>query len=143
MDEKEYPKEFLRGISNKDFIQNGYVLATAFQFEDQGRVDNKTEASINWLDDDGAIIIALAQKKDNGKLQFPAGIAKLNLENVKLVLRSFSEEEFSYERAPVEGNQYHGNLLLKSTISRPVKQLIMNGLALAAGTSIIPQSTCE
>ncbi|MBQ7145463.1 MAG: hypothetical protein IJR95_01670 [Lachnospiraceae bacterium] len=143
MDGKGYPKEFIRGISSKDFIQNGYVLASAFQFEDQGRDDKKSEASINWVDDDGAITVALLQRKDSGKLQFPAGVAKLDLEKVKLILKSFSEEEFSYERAPIEGNQYHGNLLMKSTINKPVKQLITNGLALAAGTSIIPQSICE
>lgn len=143
MKEKEYPKEFVRGISNKDYIQNGYVLASAFQFDDQRRKDNKFEASINWLDDDGAIEIALCQRKDNGKLQFPAGLAKLNLESVKLILKSFSEEDFSFERAPIAGNQYHGNLLMNPSINKPIKQLITNGLALAAGTNIIPQIFCE
>lgn len=143
MVEKEYPKEFLRGISNKDFIQNGYVLASAFQFDDQGRDDNKSEASINWLDDDGAIDVALKQRKDNGKLQFPAGLAKVDLEQVKLVLVSFPEDFFSYERAPIDGNQYHGNLLMNSTLNKSFKQLIMNGLALAAGTNIISQNDSE
>lgn len=143
MDEKRYPEEFIRGISSKDFIQNGYVLPSAFQFDGQSRDDKKSEASINWIDDEGAITVALKQRKDSGKLQFPAGVAKLKLEEVKLILKNFSEEEFSYERAPIEGNRYHGNLLMKSTINKQVRQLITNGLALAAGTNIIPQVICE
>lgn len=34
MAEELYPKEFLRGIANKGFIENGHVLYTAFQFDD-------------------------------------------------------------------------------------------------------------
>ncbi len=143
MKNEEYPRELLRGISNKDFVQNGFVLATAFQFEDADREDNMNEASINWLDDDEAITIALEQRKDNGKIQFPVGLAKIDLEKLKLILSGFSMEDFSYERAPIEGNKYHGNLLLNSIISKPIKQLIMNGLALAAGTNIIPQHNFE
>lgn len=143
MNKKEYPKEFLRGISNKDFVQDGWVLATAFQFDNQGRKDNMSEASINWLDDDGAIVVAFNQTKDNGKPQFPGGLARLDLEKVKLILGNFTAKDFSYERAPIDGNLYHGNLLMSSTINKPVKQLIMNGLALAAGTSIILKNTDE
>lgn len=139
MNNKGYPIEFLRGISNKDFVQNGMVLPTAFQFDTQMREDNMSEASINWLDDDGAIELAMKQRKDNGRIQFPAGIARLELDRVKLILRSIPEEVFSYERAPIEGNPYHGNLLMNSSTNKPIKQLIMNGLALAAGTSIIAQ----
>lgn len=133
-----FPKEFIRGISNKDFIFDGQILPSAFHFEDQGREDKMLEASINWLDDNEAIIVALRQKKDNGKFQFPAGLAKLNLEKVKFFLKGYVENGFSYERAPIEGNQYHGNLLLDSSIDKKIRHIIMNGLALAAETDIIP-----
>lgn len=140
MPTKDYPQKFLRGLSNKDFVQDGHVLPTAFQFDDVGRADCMHEASINWLDNDGAIDVALKQRKDNGKIQFTAGIACLELELVKLVLNSIPQEVFTYERDELPENIYHGNLLLASSVSRPMKQLVMNGLALAAGTNVIAQS---
>ena len=69
MPDELYPKEFLRGISSKDYIDNGHVLYSAFQFKDTGRDDGNSEASINWLDDDDAITIALNQRKENGKIK--------------------------------------------------------------------------
>lgn len=138
MEVKGFPEEFIRGISNKDFIHNGLVLSSAFQFEYFGHINNMLEVSINWVDDEEAVELALNQKKENGKLQFSAGVARLELEMVKLFLRSFTPEVFSYERAPLEDNSYHGNLLVSANANRQIRQLIMNGLALAAGTNIIP-----
>lgn len=139
-EEQMYPKEFLRGIANKDFIDNGHVLHSAFQFDDTGRADGNWEASINWLDDDGAITLALNQRKDNGKLQFSGGVARIDLSYAKMVLHNFSQVGFSYERAPLENNKYHGNLLLDNSLSKQTRQMLMHGLALAAGTNIIPQT---
>lgn len=139
MADEMYPQEFLRGISNKDFIDNGHVLYTAFQFDDTGRNDGNREASINWLDDDGAIELALNQRKDNGKIQFLGGVARIDLKFAKMILHNFSQEGFSYERAPLETNRYHGNLLLANSLSKQTRQMLMSGLALAAGTNIITQ----
>ena len=139
---EEYPKEFLRGIPNKDFISGGHVNANAFQFDDVGRQDGNKELSINWLDDAEAITLALSQRKENGKIQFSAGVARLDLDYVKLIFQSISVGIFSYERSALPDNQYHGNLLL-GNCDKSTKQLIMNGLALAAGTNIIPQTNTE
>lgn len=65
---EEYPKEFLRGIPTKDFISGGHVTANAFQFDDMSRKDGNKELSINWLDDNEAISLALNQRKDNGRV---------------------------------------------------------------------------
>ena len=140
MPDELYPKEFLRGISSKDYIDNGHVLYSAFQFKDTGRDDGNSEASINWLDDDDAITIALNQRKENGKIQFPEGVARIDLDFAKMVLHNFSQVGFSYERAPLENNKYHGNLLLANSLSKQTRQMLMSGLALAAGTNIIPQT---
>ena len=137
--QKELPKEFLRGITNKDFVKNGHVMQTAFQFDEATREDNMKEASINWLDDEGAITVALNQRKENGKLQFVAGIARLDLSRVKLILASLPEGLFSYERAPIPDNKYHGNLLVSNNADKQMRLLISNGLALAAGSNIIEQ----
>lgn len=137
---EKFPDYFIRGISSKDFIADGQVLHTAFHFETFERDDNKQEASINWLDDDGAIDVALSQRKENGKIQFQAGVAKVNVELVKLILTNLQNNPLSYERAPIEGNTYHGNLLIDIDIPKHTKNMVLYGLALAAGTNIIPQN---
>lgn len=140
MSDELYPKEFLRGISNKDYVENGHVLYAAFQFDEKGRQDRNLEASINWLDDDGAISLAINQRKENGKIQFPGGVARIDLEFAKMILHNFSQTGFSYERKPLENNKYHGNLLLLNSLSKQTRQMLMSGLALAAGTNIIQQT---
>lgn len=134
---EQFPEEFLRGISNIDFVKDGQVLPSAFQFDDADRDDGKMEASINWLDDEGAIAVALNQTKDNGKIQFPGGVARIEVAFAKQILRNFSQKEFSYERAPLKNNKYHGNLLLASSLHKQRRHMLMTGLALAAGTNII------
>lgn len=112
----EYPTEFLRGIPNKDFLEQGIVTAKAFQFDSAEREDNYDEASINWCDDPGAIELALNQRKPNGKIQFSAGIAVLNLNRTKDILSNILQSgnlqpgTFEYERKPLPENKYHGNL---------------------------------
>ena len=143
MIQENTPDEFIRGIANKDFVQNGHVLPSAFQFDEADRADGKHEASINWMDDVEAIHIALNQRKVNGKLQFVGGVAKLNKSKVNLMLASIEQGMFSYERRALDNNPYHGNLLLSGDISKPMKQMVMSALALAAGTNIIEQNNVE
>ena len=67
----KFADELIRGISTKDGVVSGFVTASAFQFNPQKREDEfGEEASINWLDDDGAIKEALNKKKQNGNKQF-------------------------------------------------------------------------
>ena len=139
VEKEKYPDEFLRGIPNKDFISDGQVLPNAFQFEDLNRTDKKSELSINWLDDEGAIQVAIDQRKANGKIQFVGGVARLNRSMVQLVLTNIRQNAVSYERARLPENPYHGNILIDSSIEKPIRLLIMSGLALAAGTNITPQ----
>ena len=140
MDKEQYPSSFLRGIANKDFICNGHVLHSAFQFDDVIRDDGKRELSINWYDCEAAMTIALNQRKQDGRKQFSAGVAKLDLSKVKLFLSTFiSKGTFSYERREVDGNPYHGNLLIAGDLGKQERSLISNGLALVAGTNITYQ----
>lgn len=138
MENLVYPKDFWRGISNKDFVCDGHVLPSAFQFDDEIRQDGFKELSINWNDNEGALATVLNQKKDNGKFQFSVGATNLQLGFVKQCLATYiSRDEFSYERKPVEGNDYHGNLLVKGTIDKKIRLIISNTLALAADTNIV------
>lgn len=140
METRDFPTNFYRGIANKDFISNGFVQQAAFQFDDEIREDGYKELSINWNDCDDALNKALEQRKTNGKLQFSAGVANLDLQKVEMMLFDYIRQEiFSYERREVEGNPYHGNLLLKGSVDKRCRSLISSGLALVAGLNIIPQ----
>ena len=141
MESTQYPKDFWRGIPNKDFISNGVVLPSAFQFDDEIRSDGYKELSVNWNDNDESLEIALSQKKDNGKIQFPGGVAQLDLTNVELVLSlHIANKSFSYERQPIDGNPYHGNLLVLGSVNKQIRSLISSGLALVASNHIILQN---
>lgn len=140
MDTSCYPEDFWRGISSKDFISNGQVLPGAFQFDNDVREDGYRELSINWNDCDEALTLALNQKKENGKIQFRGGVANLKLSHVELIFSDFiKEKKLSYERHEMEGNPYHGNLLVLDSLDKKIRSLISNGLALAAGTNITYQ----
>lgn len=135
-----FPDEFWRGIANKEFISQGHVLASAFQFDEEIRVDNYKELSINWNDNAKALEKLLVQRKENGKLQFSGGAAKLSLSTVKQVLKSFIDEnQFNYERRPVEENEFHGNLLISADLNKQLRTQVSNGLALVAGTNIVTE----
>lgn len=141
MDKEQYPESFLRGISNKDFIsKDGYVLPSAFQFDDGLRNNGKKELSINWYDCEDALVTALEQKREDGRKQFSVGVAKLDLVRVKIFLGAFIENNtFFYERQELPENPYHGNLLIPENLSKPVRSLISSGLALVAGTNVTYQ----
>lgn len=139
-----YPADFWRGIPNKGYVSNGHVLPDAFQFDKEEREDGFRELSINWNDCEESLTIALNQKKDNGKKQFGGGVANLSLSLVELILSEYIKQGcFSYERREIDGNPYHGNLLVAASLEKPRRSLISNGLALAAGTNIVFQPTEE
>ena len=140
MDKKEFPEEFWRGIANKDFVKDGYVLPSAFQFDNDIREDGFKELSINWNDDDEALKKILEQRKENGKIQFSVGAANLNLSRVKQLLSMYIDrKQFSYERKELEDNEYHGNLLVLGTLDKQLRLMISSCLAVAADTSITYQ----
>ena len=65
--EDNTPERFYRGISTKDAISSeGYITEAAFSFDDfakNPRDDNYCELSVNWNDNEGALLTLLSQKK--------------------------------------------------------------------------------
>ncbi len=135
MTNRDMPDDFLRGIANSDFICEGNVLFSAFQFESADRSDGMMEASINWYDSEESIEVLLNQQKPNGKKQF-VGVAKLKRSKILLNINSL-KMHLSYERKEISGNPFHGNLLVSEGLNKQLRTLIMNCLALVAGTNII------
>lgn len=133
----QYPDKFIRGISSADFIDEGGRVYTAlFQFLDMGREDEFYEASINWYDDEEALLLILEQRKekDDKEFQFKGGAAIIDRSEAdRIINNQLYTSIFSYERSPIEGNQYHGNLLRKDkAIKKEIRSIIAASLAMNA-----------
>ena len=65
--EDNTPDKFYRGISSADAISaEGYITEAAFSFDKfdrNPRSDDYCELSINWNDDEGALLTLLSQRK--------------------------------------------------------------------------------
>ena len=122
------------------FTAEQNVAIGAFQFSDhtQNRNDTYHEASINWEDDDQAVILLLEQKKEGTEeLMFKYGYARLPLNLVKITLKSLIFKKYlDFERKPLENNPYHGNILLSGNINKPERMMIQNSLASIANNDV-------
>ena len=147
--EDNTPERFYIGISTKDAISSeGYITEAAFSFDDfakNPRDDNYCELSVNWNDNEGALLTLLSQKKPfKQEPQFKIGYCEIQKSQMKALFRAYmADSNFSYERRPIqadaengiEKNPYHGNLLINKDASKGLRKNIQCGLAtLAAGT---------
>lgn len=145
----DFPDEFYRGISSpNDITSEGYVTAGAFQFDpyDPKRGDEYCELSINWNDEDEALITLLKQHKPQREdKQFKGGYCTTNRSYLNNVFKPFLDNgSFSYERRPIDpsekndfqANPYHGNLLMKNGLDKQVKKNIQHTLAFVAGLAV-------
>jgi len=129
-----YPDELLRGIANNSFIDSeGRASALLFQSESSVRYDGLHEISINWYDDENAFRLLLNQRKKNDETeyQFKTGVAILSRYRLDSLINSpNTKDALSYERNIIEGNPFHGNILIKSNIDKHVKRMFEGCLAM-------------
>ena len=130
----EYPDELIRGISHESYIdEEGRPLASMFQFDDAGRSDGFLETSINWYDDEHALRLTLEQRKRNdaSEYQFKVGVAILSRRQLDSTIHSPNAKgAIDYERQMIEGNPYHGNILLKSNLEKQIRNMMSAAIAL-------------
>ena len=137
-----YPDKFIRGVSNPSFVDaDGRASAEIFQFDDMNREDGFFESSINWYDDENALQLIMEQRKekDEQTYQFRYGAAIIERFDADRIIRNpLYKDVFRYERSPLEGNQYHGNLLRKdNALEKRIRNVIASSLALNA--QLIPR----
>ncbi len=127
----DFADNLLKGIPRKDFVFGNSVHFAAFS--PSGEVVNGwKESSINWEDDDGAVECLLMKEK-GGELHFRGGVVRVSRDKVDGIIEHFKvDKEFSYERKPIEGNEYHGNLLFAENIKSELKRTICGALSLIA-----------
>ena len=133
-----YPNSFYRGISEK-YYKDGYLLPESFHIDTEtGRDDEYTEISITWNDEpDSFQVIASQLNQRTGLIQFPAGIAEIQKNEFEDRMRPhLIVKNMAYERAPIENNKYHGNILLKASLDKTMRTMIKSQLALLAQACI-------
>ncbi len=136
--ERPFPEYFYRGFSSKEcFTLFGYIAPGAFQFQqntNNPRKDLYLEASINWDDDEGALTTLKTQiNTRTGEPQFKFGYVHIPMSAMLPLVRNHIQNgHFSYERAPLAENHYHGNLLAHSELRGQDYKLLQDGLALVA-----------
>lgn len=132
-----FPETCVRGILNRGFLLEGGEEAAPHLFFFHQRYardgDGLIEQSVNWEDDASVVDFTLNQSDEDGEPLFHAGVARLPRSEVDRI-NSWPgvEGEISYERQPLEGNPYHGNLLLSSDVPKKKMKMIAAGLALAS-----------
>jgi hypothetical protein len=98
------------------------------------------EQSINWEDDDSVIEFTLNQRRTDGALQFKEGVVILSRSAMdRLNKLPLVRGLLGYERSPLDGNPYHGNLLLPEEVPKAKMIRIAAGLALTM-SGMITQS---
>ena len=133
-----YPSSFYRGISEQ-YCKDGYLLPESFHIDTETvRNDGYTEISITWnYEPDSFQIIASQLNERTGLIQFPAGIAEIQKNEFEDRMRPhLIVKNMSYERAPLDDNKYHGNILLKDTLDKTMRTMIKSQLALLAQACI-------
>jgi hypothetical protein len=136
-----FPEKLLRGIPDKNFLtEERRASANLFHFKEVlgerrqnavVREDGYYEESINWYDNEEAVKYLLAQTREEGGLKYKEGAAVISKEGIdRIRILPEVNHRLSYERNAVEGNSFHGNLLLRRETSKPTMKMIAGAIAL-------------
>ena len=128
--EMGFPDSLYRGFTQDVIQSDGTLGANAFDFRE---FDNRgvEECSINWADDERSLLLIALQEKD-GRKQFKFGACRIQRDEIDHMrgLAAAMASGFDFERRPVEGNPYHGNLLCKTGLSNASKRRLCGMLAM-------------
>ena len=134
----DFPDNCIRGIQKlKNVYQDTNTVSAQLFIPDERTIKNRSdggqETSINWEDDETVLDFTLNQKDENdqNRLLFPNGAVKLpRSEMDKLIADANISNAISYERNPLANNVYHGNIVFRDGLSKPMITMIANVLAL-------------
>lgn len=122
MSQCEYPESFLRGIVQKEHISDFIIKSSFFSsgFSKNPREDGYFDMSINWYDCKESLDLAMNQRKENTEekaITYKHGIAEFDTKIINDIVKRY-KNLLSYERAPLDNNIYHGNLLLSDKLDK-------------------------
>lgn len=116
MTEYRYPPEMLRGIREKEWVNENPPYCSAFLFdEEEGRPPRKDgcrEMSVTWFHDKSSLDM-IRSIVYGGSSIFHGGLALVRREAVDTI-SSEHPGSLSYESRPTRRNPHHGNILIHS-----------------------------
>lgn len=81
----------------------------------------------------------MLRQEREGRPTYSCGVAILSRSEIDgLRRRPIVRNLLSYERKEIDGNKYHGNLLLHNSASKNARDIIANGLLLCV-EEVVPQ----
>jgi hypothetical protein len=118
------PATLLRGLRKRDFIIPNTTRVHGRAFEPAAevpahRADGCLETSIDFEDDDGAL-----PRLRRDRVNAAHGVARLKVVALDMVKLDFPDLPphdgplVSYERRPVDNNDYHGNILFSGALEK-------------------------
>lgn len=146
-----FPEKFIRGILSKDSQwyldldavdpEKGKALSAEsfkqFGVPDTPREDGAKELSINWFDDDGALLLILNEKKGD-RFVYRGGACILSTARLDEACNTVIQfTRLRYERKIIDGNKYHGNLLLLPNTPDLIRNMIAMYLAMTVTLEVI------
>jgi hypothetical protein len=138
-----FPKEMFRGVTVREQLNDDLTArASLFNFDEKHadiqRPDNYDEESINWNDDNNALSFTFCQTKPGSdKYQF-IGIVTIHRKKIDYICKLPTiKGALNYERKSIDGNPYHGNLLLSKDISKPARNSIKGTIAVHCEPAIL------
>jgi hypothetical protein len=132
-----YPNNCIKGVKHPRYLNDDDTVGTdLFFFEaERGRLGWKDQ-SINWEDNDTVIDFTLSQERTDGDLLFKGGAVIFPRQEIERLNKLGTiRGALSYERAPFEGNKFHGNILLAPTTPKHIMVQIAASLRLLRNTS--------
>lgn len=129
----------LKGLPTMDLIWGKTFKWKAFRPPSSEQPDNEGwyRSSINWEEnesDERPLNHLLHQPNQGGDIQFKAGVVRVPRNSIDRIIEQHEiEDKLMYEEEPLEGNEFHGNLMFHQKLisSREDKAQICTALARA------------
>ena len=135
----DYPDNCIRGIRESKHINHDERRALGACFAPyaktaEAREDGCQETSINWEDNDRVLEFTLNYRTNpTAYFAFPNGAVRIPREKIDAV-NTYEQvrDSIFYERRSVEGNDYHGNIVFNTGLSKTQISFICTLLAAAS-----------
>ena len=126
-----YPSNLARGITRKECVDGENIKQCVFTFEqgEQCKYQDKSELSIEWLDDEQTVSRMKSRKTvRRPDPQFILGFAVLKRDDLDTIRSDRKYSSMEYERAPSSTSPSHG-LILFPTPSTPSEKVVLKDLS--------------
>ena len=125
-----FPENCLRGLRKPEWVDENLIQTAAYVPDHRTsvtRTDGGQETSINWEDDPKVEEFTLSNE-DNAKY----GAARISTSHIQATSdqTKMVKNPLFCERKPLNGNDYHGNIVFARELKKPTVKMLAAALAL-------------